>query len=1270
MRKRRTYGQSLLGKQWLTSLIEIGDVRVTRGKTYANKGAVTNITLSPQGISARVQGSYNNHYKITIGLPFFMLKQMMTLLSLLKSSPLWQADLQAGVLSPDLIDALSNTNIHLTPCDWDEVNASCSCYDYGDPCKHIAAVYYCVADMIDQDPLLLLSLRGVSRNDLWDALDLPEQASGSAFPIDALPDITERFKSRTVKMEGLIDSPVASEETGSVQIHAAVHLPFKKPSTAIGLLPDHAPCFPSALRVPLMLGDIYDRLCLDVHALYPPFNEDMSALYTTEIQLNVLDTIATHYDECIQVTIKPLKLVKPQAIKDAFQSVGRHTVQSTYVVRRNIVLDIFGTYMAPWSNRQDPAPYDLSFKATTLFDFKTHTATKGALALKSTHILLDTLLVTRNEATPDDASPDTWAFLRELAHDAFTLISHGQWIPQLVKVADEQVILRMFPLLNDPAVSTALERLKTRMPEALTHYQGHPCSPDVVRDLLSMMMSHVVNRYTATFLANRVPEDDVFMLLMHGMALDISKPPERAIAEGLQRWLSPLDALTSSVKLVLQVNEGDDKETDDHAGRFRLSAYVVDNATPDTLTPLENILTIMPTADAIGISGDRALQQRVIQQCRAGGVHFSPLQQLLNSQGREHPEVNLDDMAELLRNGAAALHALGIRLILPKSVQRLASPVLQMAASLKGAHETGKSYLNLHDMLSFSHEIVLGEDTVSAEAFKQLLNNAGQLVKFREQYVMLDPDDAQRLLSKLSRPPVEPQSHLEAVATLFSQQFDGHHLRMDKGIDAVIQDIRRVDDVPLPSGLQATLRPYQERGFRWLQSNTAKGFGACLADDMGLGKTIQAISLLLHHKEKKGSVKSSPSLVICPMTLIGNWRKEIERFAPSLTVHIYHGPTRKLDVEGVDVILTTYGTVRSDVALLTQRTWQYCIIDEAQNIKNGQTAQTKAVKSIKADYRIAMTGTPVENRLSELWSLFDFLNPGYLGTAKQFKERFGSPIEKDQNPDAIEALQKVTAPFFLRRLKTDASIISDLPEKISIDEFCQLSTQQVALYQKVVESTLHTIENSEGIERKGLIFKLMTSLKQICNHPHHYTGKGGLAVAHSGKAQKIMALLEAIQEQGEKTLIFTQYKEMGTLLKQMCQDHLGITPLFFHGGVPRKRRDAMVEQFQEEAETPIMILSLKAGGSGLNLTQASNVIHYDLWWNPAVESQATDRAYRIGQKNRVMVHRLITLNTFEEKIDAMIQAKKKLADMAMATGETWLSEASDSELRDLFTLSL
>jgi len=450
--------------------------------------------------------------------------------------------------------------------------------------------------------------------------------------------------------------------------------------------------------------------------------------------------------------------------------------------------------------------------------------------------------------------------------------------------------------------------------------------------------------------------------------------------------------------------------------------------------------------------------------------------------------------------------------------------------------------------------------------------------------------------------------------------------------------------------------------------NIRIGFGSVIADDMGLGKTLQVIATLQKLREE-GALDEAKALVIVPTSLLTNWQKEINRFAPSLSVDIFHGSKRELAKDRPDVLLTTYGIARTASAALKALDWRVVVVDEAQNIKNPAAAQTKAVKAIPAAAFIAMSGTPVENRLSEYWSIMDFANRGYLGNLTQFMREYATPIQTEHNRQVANRFKRITAPFLMRRLKSDKSIISDLPDKIEQDQYCTLTKAQTALYESVVREGLKAVEGeSDTFKRKGLVLQMILALKQICNHPAHYLKQGHADATASGKAERFLELVEDVHAGNEKVLVFTQFREMGELLRTWLRERYGRDPLFLHGGVARARRDAMVERFQSDRTERVLLLSLKAGGTGLNLTAASNVIHYDLWWNPAVEAQATDRAYRIGQLHNVQVHRLITKATFEERINDMIRAKRELADMTVGVGEQWIGNLGEDELKSLFTL--
>jgi non-specific serine/threonine protein kinase len=469
--------------------------------------------------------------------------------------------------------------------------------------------------------------------------------------------------------------------------------------------------------------------------------------------------------------------------------------------------------------------------------------------------------------------------------------------------------------------------------------------------------------------------------------------------------------------------------------------------------------------------------------------------------------------------------------------------------------------------------------------------------------------------------------------------------------------------------LKARLRPYQEAGVHWLHLLTGLGLGACLADDMGLGKTVQVLALLLAHQGK------GPSLLVAPASLLANWVAEIDRFAPDLRAQIVHPSsmskeqmTNLFDFNEIDLVITSYGTLLRQ-PVFTTTDWKFLVLDEAQAIKNPKAKQTKAVKTIKATSRIALTGTPVENHLGDLWSIFDVINPGLLGSDKQFSRYAKTLAAREHN--AFGPLRALVQPYILRRMKTDPSVISDLPDKTEVKAHCMLSRKQAALYAQTVEQLADALSAASGIERKGLVLATIMRLKQICNHPSQWLMDGGWDEADSGKWLRLREIAEVVAARQDKMLVFTQFRAVTAPLHDYLAEIFGRPGLVLHGNTPVKARGALVKAFQEDENVPFFILSLKAGGSGLTLTAASHVVHFDRWWNPAVENQATDRAFRIGQKRNVLVHKFVCAGTVEEKIDAMIEAKKFLSEEVLGgSAEINLTEMNDDDLLRLVALDL
>lgn len=638
-----------------------------------------------------------------------------------------------------------------------------------------------------------------------------------------------------------------------------------------------------------------------------------------------------------------------------------------------------------------------------------------------------------------------------------------------------------------------------------------------------------------------------------------------------------------------------------------------------------------------------------------------------------------DELFEFLNDHVPGILDQGIQIQFPSSWAASRPDRTKLAVKGRVIDEPAFSPgggIDMNDLLEVDWSVSLDGDVLTEDELELLTNLKAPLVKIRGKWVLLRREDIDAILSGMKKLP-ERIGRREALLYSVSESWGDVPLAGIMGsawldaVRSVLTGRDRIEDIAQPEGFKGNLRPYQVRGFSWLVWLAKLGLGGCLADDMGLGKTVQTLALLQHLML---SGERRPVLLICPTSVIENWRREAERFVPGLSVMVHHGSGRlKGDKFAEKVVknatvISSYALLQRDCAVFSRMDWAGVVLDEAQNIKNPETYQARAARSIKADWRIALTGTPVENHAGDMWAIMEFLMPGLLPNRAKFIREFLYPIQAGEQ-HAMDRLRRITGPFILRRLKTDKSIINDLPEKIESEVFCPLSREQASLYSAVLGSLDEAMSGAEGIRRKGIILAAITSLKQICDHPALYLKDGSNLSGRSGKLARLAELAEEMLSAKDKMLIFTQYAEMGSLLKKFLQENFGREVLFLHGGVPREKRDEMVARFQGEAEAPpFFVLSLKAGGTGLNLTSANQVIMFDRWWNPAVEQQAVDRAYRIGQKNSVHVHYFCCKGTFEEKIERLIESKKQIADALVGTGENWLSELSEDELRELFAL--
>ncbi|MDR7927178.1 DEAD/DEAH box helicase [Acidithiobacillus thiooxidans] len=1163
----QAYGKTWWGAQWLNALTHIDyDNRLPRGRTYANRGAVTRLEVREGRIRAQVKGSRPQPYQVEVDVPPMSPAHTQALVEALIRDPLIISRMLNRELDPAVLEQARSLGIAVFPAHWKDLSMRCSCPDWAVPCKHIAAVIYLVSREIDGNPFLVFSLRGV--------------------------DLIESLRERHII--------IAREAQAALP---SVEMLCGEPAKAVTVSPppwEGAPATHFAFDY-TTLSDIGSDL---IHVLpaSPTFfpQGDFKAMYE-----------------------KGLKRVARQA-------------------RRALEFPIEADISMAWDAEEAPRlEVDAHYQAilrghSQCADWSALVAALGSL----------------NEADLPDLQPSATHFYH-VRMAALQLIAHGAVVPQIFTLPKGEIALRWLPAVMDEQVRLLLEQLGVFLPQGLLVYWSGRAVVELsgvhqALTLCSLMLDKHI-WLGADMDRDKSATSKVSTLFFGSLRGRFDGPGEGAIPSGIQVWLSRLHLGQHPQAPVLWLEET--------ASGFALTLGVETRDSPLGGKPV-------PFADFLTEPTWEDSRYRVLQTVSLLAEYFTPLQNYIRDGGIMPVALTPEALPTFLLDTLPTIRLLGIRVVLPKALSNLLRP--RLSVRLQGKKGTSTGVLHIDELFRFDWTVAIGDHQLSRTDFEALVTTAHGVVRFRGEYVLLDPAEIEQLRVQLEKPAV-PSGH-ELLRIALAEEYAGSPIVLDETARALLHRLSEIGDLPPPVGLHATLRAYQERGFAWLYRNFRAGLGSVIADDMGLGKTLQVISLLCQLKEE-GELDSAKALVIVPTSLLTNWTKEMARFAPHLTTGIFHGVTRVLESARPDVLLTTYGVIRSDAARIKKASWRVVIIDEAQNIKNPTAAQTKAVKAIPARSFIAMSGTPVENRLSEFWSIMDFANRGLLGPLPRFTKEFAVPIQNDHNRKVIQRFLKITAPFLLRRLKSDKQIIRDLPDKIEQDDYTTLTREQAAVYESVVRESLRVISGeSDTFQRQGLVLQMILALKQICNHPAQYLKQGGKSASLSGKAELLLDLLDPIVANHEKCLIFTQFREMGTLLAAWIHEHTGRAPQFLHGGVSRKNRDTMVERFQQDPTERVLILSLKAGGTGLNLTAASHVIHYDLWWNPAVEAQATDRAYRIGQQRNVQVHRLITRATFEERINEMMQSKRDLADLTVGTGEQWIGSMSNAELKDVFSL--
>jgi hypothetical protein len=935
-------------------------------------------------------------------------------------------------------------------------------------------------------------------------------------------------------------------------------------------------------------------------------------------------------------------------------------LQATFTPERQVFLWPAESCEEPWTRPGAPAV------TRTLWSFRDRAARQEVEGREVE--VVDVLPALAQLSTDADVSPT----LRCFSLAAKLGLEHAARQRVIPTVADGRA--RWIALLTAPDDRHRFDALARSLPTAARAVPTAPAGPVRLTPAPAVLRAFLDAVVDAVYRNRGYPGPGRGWALAFGNALrdragtfTLREARWQAIPGRIAAWAEGSEAAVPRVAFALDAPDAADDGASHDRFAVRLQLHALGE--PEAAVPLRDGWSAGARMKIGGTELHHPAEAALRGLARAARLH-PPLRAALAAAMPRDLELDAVATWAFLDEGRPALEAAGFAVRVGQAFERAGRNRIRARIRL-GLPKRGA--LDFSRPLAYRWEVLVGDHVLEGDEFDALVAVGRPIVKFRGGWVLLDPAELARLPRSLSEQGKMPGP--VALRAALSGEHDGVEVVVDERFGLLLGALRNPPALEAPPELQGTLRGYQGFGYGWLTTLGALGLGALLADDMGLGKTIQLVAHLLQRADDARR-QGLPSLVVCPTSVLGNWQRELRRFAPTLRTLRWHGVDRDGDHLGtVDVVLTTYGLLVRDAEVLSAEDWDVVALDEAQAIKNPDSRRAAAAAELRARHRVALTGTPVENRLDELWSIVEFVLPGLLGPRATFQRTVAVPVERFGDEEVAGRLRRTLAPFLLRRVKTDPNVIDDLPDKLERREYCGLTDEQRALYREEVNRSLESLVGASDMERRGRVLAMLTALKQICNHPVHYLKKRDpnvdLRLAdRSGKLERVTDLVEAVAAAGERAVLFTQYREMGGLLVEHLSDLLGEDIPFLHGGTSATQRDAMVREFQTDPRGPTLLLvSLKAGGTGLNLTRATHVIHYDRWWNPAVEDQATDRAYRIGQHENVQVYKLVCEGTLEERIDQLLDEKRALFDAVIGSGERWVTELDDAELRRLVLLA-